>query len=297
LQEKIKLQIQHNAAANLLALPEQNGFAFTKSVQHMIAQVAQGEWSKEKLEELIGYTVEQVLSAIYRVNQYYHFDNTAQTALRSVYQQLLRDIKAQTPSCIDYALLVHRHYARLQKWLLESCPATCLLYAQKTPLIEQPVVCAEYAAPTQLQVLGINEADLKGPILDIGCGKEQHLVRYLRQKGFDAYGIDREAVPSATVQRGSWLEHAYRPRHWGAIISHLGFSNHFQHQHLLQGRQYLRYAATYVQILYALKDGGSFYYAPGLPFIEVFLDPEGFAVVNKPVEGTSFHASVITRLF
>ncbi len=145
-------------------------------------------------------------------------------------------------------------------------------------------------------MLGICDRELPGPVLDIGCGKQPYLVRHLRQQGIVAYGIDRETEPSDLTFQNCWLEFSYRPQHWGTIISHLGFSNHFLHHHLLKGGQHQQYATTYRQILHALKKGGRFYYAPDLPFIECWLDPEEFFVQKKPIADTPFQAVVVTRL-
>jgi hypothetical protein len=58
----------------------------------------------------------------------------------------------------------------------------------------------------------------------------------------------------------------------GTITSNLGFSNHFNHHHLRKDGHFIEYAKTFMDILNSLKIGGSFYYAPDLPFIEKYLD-------------------------
>jgi hypothetical protein len=63
----------------------------------------------------------------------------------------------------------------------------------------------------------------------------------------------------------------------------MAFSNHFIYQHLNRLGQPEKYAAKYMQILNSLKPGGSFYYSPGLPFIECFLPEETYAFSKTEV--------------
>ena len=296
LNEQIVQQVQFNAKRNLMASAAAAGFDFTADTKQLIEEMAQKQWDEPTKNKLIDHTVKVVLASFYEVNQFYYFDASAAAQLRLLYVQLLNEIEALDAASIDFSSLRDQHFTRLQQWLLHHYPDAKLLYPEGMPFIERPVVCAEYSAATQLQVLGIQEATLVEPILDIGCGKEQHLVNYLQQKGLQAFGIDREVPPTAFTFQASWLDFSYQPNYWGTIISHLGFSNHFWHQHLRQGGLFLPYAATYRRILESLKKGGSFYYTPHLPFVEPYLDPVAYDVRAKQVESTPFKTTIITRL-
>lgn len=116
------------------------------------------------------------------------------------------------------------------------------------------------------------------------------------KKGFEVFGIDREVIPAQTIFNESWLEFDYGVSSWGTIISHLGFTNHFRHHHVKISGGHLQYANTFLRILHALKIGGSFYYAPDLPFIEAFLNPLQFSVTKNLITGTPFYSSCIKRL-
>jgi len=295
--DRIALQVQSNQHLNLLASIEVASFEFTESIKELILQIAQEQWHKQELTELIDLCVKTALASFYEVNQYYYFDRAACTELERIYFQLVLDIKEQRSGSIDFHSLGSKHFLRLKHWLLQYYPEAHHIYPSEIPKIEQPVVCAEYSAALQLEVIGIDINTLVEPILDIGCGKEQQLVTYLQQKGFAAYGLDRMVNESATSFQESWLEFDYKPHHWGTIISHLGFSNHFLHQHLRQSELALQYATTFKRILTSLKEGGTFYYTPGLPFIESYLSSVEFKVETKQVKGTIFQASSITRLF
>jgi hypothetical protein len=296
LKKQIALQIYFNQNRNLLSNKGGCSFIFTTEMKQLIQQLAQNVHSKHEENDLLHHTVSEALSSFYRINQYYNFDSEAQSELRSVYQVLLSEIKEQDPANIDYTLLAGSHFMRLQKWLIRNYPAAAEIYGGNASIINHPVVCAEYTATTQMEVLNLREETLKGPILDIGCGKQHHLVRYLQLRGYEAFGIDRETVPSSSVYRASWLEFSFVPNHWGTIISHLGFTNHFWHQHLLQDGLHHQYAATYMQILHSLQQEGCFYYAPGLPFIEAFLDPQKFEIKTKPIKGTQLTSVRVKRI-
>jgi len=297
LKEQILLQVQSNKVVNLLAAPEFNAFAFTDNIKNVIRQVAKGVCDEADTRALVKHCVQAALASFYAVNQFYSFDRAAVEALEELYLKLLKDITQQRSDAINYTFLEAQHLKRLKQWLLCYYPEAALLYHANDPAIEKPVICAEYNPALQIEILGINEKALMEPILDIGCGKELHLVKYLQDKGYEVYGLDREATPSATTFQESWLEFTYKPRYWGTVISHLGFSNHFLHQHLRQNGLFLQYASTYMKILYSLQESGQFYYTPHLPFIERYLDPVEFNVETKQVAGTSFHATAVTRVF
>lgn len=143
------------------------------------------------------------------------------------------------------------------------------------------VPCAEYTPALQLEVLGLTGVPLAPPLLDIGCGAAAQLVRFFRDGGLDAEGLDRDA-PDDVAVRGDWLTHDYGRRAWGSVLSHQGFSLHFLHHHHAAGDTAYAYARTYMNVLRALRPGGLFAYAPGLPFIEALLDPAVYRMKRVP---------------
>lgn len=279
---------------NLLYIGNDLQLVFNDSIKKIIGKLFRRELPDKDVDDLVSYAVKLAMSSFYNINQFYQFNRQAEKELRDIYQLLLTDIK-QTKQ-LDYAYLAQLHFKRLQYWLVKYQPDTSLLYAPDQPFIQNKVVCAEYEPTTQMHVLNMNLSTLLGPILDIGCGKEHRLVDYLIQNGHTAFGIDREAVANANIQRISWLHYSFEKEKWGTIISHLGFSNHFLHNHLKQNNGYKLYAVKYMGILQSLKSGGSFYYAPDLPFIEVFLNPEQYAISKHAIDNTGFQSTVITKL-
>ncbi|BDG01035.1 class I SAM-dependent methyltransferase [Anaeromyxobacter oryzae] len=146
------------------------------------------------------------------------------------------------------------------------------------------VASAEYSPELQLQVLGLDAAALAPPVLDLGCGAEARLVRHLRALGVDARGIDRAAEPGDGVRRGDWLTEPLAPGSLGTVVSHLGFSLHFLHQHLRPAGDAARYARRYMEILRALAPRGVFAYVPGLPFVEEHLPAASWDVERLRVD-------------
>ena len=144
-------------------------------------------------------------------------------------------------------------------------------------------VCLEYSPELQLRVLHADADQLLEPVLDLGCGKHAALVRFLRERGKEAFGIDRVAPRRRFVVRADWLDWPLEPARWGTVLSHQGLSTHFLHQHLRPDGRPERHARRYMDVLRALKPGGSFRYAPGLPFFEELLPRDEYDVERFPV--------------
>ncbi len=142
------------------------------------------------------------------------------------------------------------------------------------------VTSATYSPELQLAVLGLSVDALREPILDVGCGEDAALVRFLRARGKDARGIHHRVVASDFATRADWLTHEYGASRWGTITSHLGFTLHFMHQEMKRSDLAFEYARAYMRIVQALAPGGTFAYVPGVPFIESML-PAGEHVVGR----------------
>lgn len=144
-------------------------------------------------------------------------------------------------------------------------------------------VCAEYTPALQLEILGLSPGDLRVPILDIGCGEEADLVHHLRSIGCAAWGLDRYVVACDHTIQADWFAIPSIEGGWGTIVAHQSFSLHFLHAHLRARRDAERYARAYMAILRTLRPGGSFLYAPGLPFIESLLSEGRYRVTTRPI--------------
>ncbi|MDX9853694.1 MAG: class I SAM-dependent methyltransferase [Tenuifilaceae bacterium] len=285
-------QLEHNAGKNLFCGWESSNFSFTTGTQHVIAAIRSGDLLVT--DTLRDHTVQSVLESFFRVNQYYSFSKSDKQLLYDVYKQLVDDILAAPH--MDLTDIARNHFLRLQQWLRETNLFASSVFPEQMDNVSGLVPCSEYSAMVQLDVLGINASKLLEPILDIGCGEHANLVTYLRTCGLQAYGMDRFNNNVEHIFTADWMEYTFEPQHWGSIISNLSFANHFVHHHMRNDGNFLGYAKKYMEILESLVVGGTFYYAPSLPFIEPFLDPQKFVVQSFSIAEATQKASRVVCL-
>ena len=286
----VDLQIKFNQSKNLFHKKSNETLKFTESTITAIQNI--DKIASDDLNVLINYTVEKVLQEFCRVNQYYSFQKNDKTDLKKIYWNLYRNIteKEKTVEVISRI-----HYENLKVWLAKTNSFSQKMYRKKEPVLE-PVMCAEYSAILQKNILHLNDVQLIEPILDIGCGQDGNLVKYLRENAFECYGIDRFVEKSLFLENTDWLNFDYGIEKWGTIFSNLGFSNHFIHNHLRKDGNFIEYAKKYMEILKSLKTGGCFCYAPDLPFIEQYLDKNIYSIKKYDIEDLSFKTTIIKRL-
>ncbi len=251
---------------------------------------------QNQLDQWIDRMTEQALKTFCQSNQFIDLREVHIVALHSVYEQLWNDlIEELRKNTVDFDSLEQSHLHRLTEWLQSSNPFVKTLNATDLPEILE-VVCAEYSARLQLDLLKIDLNTLSSPVLDIGCGEQANLVKYLRTLGFDVLGTDRLADASLSfLVRTNWLEFDYKPQSWGTIIANHSFSLHFLNHHQRSDGDYLAYARKYMEILNSLKPGGVFYYAPALPFIESYLPKDLFQICHHPINDSFGGTRVIRR--
>jgi hypothetical protein len=285
----IDLQLESNQSKNLFY---KDFFNIMKFSQLPFDIFQSKKLSTEDLDSLIHYTAEKVLQEFYRVNQYYSFSENNILALKYLYLNLYQAIlKKQIP--ID--TIFKYHFANLQHWLEETNSFSRKLYGEHDAILDS-VVCSEYSSRFQKNILCLNKIDLLEPILDIGCGENASLVKSFIAEKMDAYGIDRGAGAFPYCKKADWLTYNYGMKKWGTIVSNLGFSNHFVHHHLRDNGNIIQYAEKYLEILQSLQIGGSFCYAPDLPFIEMYLDTKTYSIAKYNIGNVSFRTTIVTRL-
>jgi hypothetical protein len=294
LTSQILKQISSSSGKNLFCR-KNTALCFTEQTESFLLEnrLRLQTLSKKEENTLVAFTTKKALEKFYETNQYYAFSSQHVQKLQLLYVELFRRCKSCYPGRLEK--LAADHYSNLRSWLRESNPFAETFYGS-LPYLEKMVVCAEYSFQTQLSVLGIHLGSLKEPILDLGCGKYAALVHALRARGFDAYGIDRMAVSAPYLTQIDWFDFALAPNSWGTIISHLGFSNQFHHHHVRNDGRFVAYAQKYRDILDSLKCGGSFFYAPDLPFIEGYVDGKRFNVYKQIICGLSQRSTNIQRI-
>lgn len=309
--QSIQWQHRHNRNRNLFFGKNERILEWTPYTRDLLAtyprEILQLN-SDGQGDRIVQYLTEQAQMAFCSTNQFIDISGAHSTTLLAVYRALWEDIiSALGSNDKDFDPLEKRHSRRVADWLMLTNP---FMHAMKDApndapndvsnhrvqeVVVQQVVCAEYSAQTQIKVLQLDINTLMEPVLDIGCGEHARFVQYLRKKGIAAYGVDRFInVAGKHLHRGDWLEFKLQPGQWGTIVSNLSFSHHFLHQHHRAGGQFHAYAKRYMDILRALRPGGSYHYAPQLPMIEMYLSPDQYTVSHHEVDD-HFKNSIVRR--
>lgn len=229
---------------------------------------------------------DRLIRWIHRRNQFVSVGATARRAVQSIYDDGFRralDHDVRSDGDTGITALLTRH-----GWAIRSAILTL------TSGMPVDVVSARYRPATQLRILGLDLSEIRGPVLDIGCGQEQHLVRHLRSLDIEAHGLDREIGGTAH----DWLAFDPGSACWQTLIAHQSFSLHFTHHHLAASDSTaLEYANAFMRYLHALRPGGTFAYAPSIPFIEAALPPDRWEVqlVRQRFDAVVTTATKITR--
>jgi len=290
LYQSIDKQIEFNKGKNLFLDKREKSLEFIKDT---ILSFKEIDNINEKQEEsLIDYAANKALEEFYRINQYYYFDEEAKSELKSIYAELIVMAKSRL---LKPEKIAENHYNNLEKWLLKNNSFAKEVYKNRSEQLEA-VVCSQYSYQLQLEILNLDFRDIKEPILDIGCGQNARLINYLRSLKYDAFGIDRSEFDKPYLLNADWLKYDYGTYKWGTIVSNLGFSNHFVHNHLRNDSKAEDYAKTYMRILNSLKIGGSFHYAPGLEFIENYLDKNNFRLNKINLSNSTISTSIVERI-
>ena len=221
---------------------------------------------------------------LHEKNQFLSVDEDAARQLEGLYRHAILDAARVLSSPVADA-----RAAEELRGVWRAHRGRLALFARDR-LGEEPrdTVCAGYSPSLQLAVLGLAAESMAEPVLDVGCGPDAALVRYLRERGVEAYGIDRAALDGQEgVAVADWLVLAYGEDRWGTVVSHLGLSLHFLRHHLADGpaAEYLAlaHAEAYMRILRSLRIGGAFSYAPTLPFVERLLSPLVYRCEHGPL--------------
>ncbi|MEZ4367782.1 MAG: hypothetical protein R2939_16115 [Kofleriaceae bacterium] len=156
--------------------------------------------------------------------------------------------------------------------------------AARLPSAPPPVTCASYAPTLQLDLLGLDPASLRGPVLDVGCGPGALLVVALRAAGHDAHGVDRHLdAPGPWTRELDWADPAVATGTWGTILSHQALTLHLLHHHAAGAVAEARAAArTFAALAHALAPGGTLACVPGAPMVERAL-PATFTRERRPL--------------
>jgi len=295
IKKHIEDQTAFNSGKDLLAGKHINSLQLIDITLSLVEKIKNLDSETEK--SMVDYMTDEALQEFCRINQYFSFNNESVNELKGIYLLLNQKIRRLDSNAAQSSMdaIGREHYENLCNWLVQTNAFAGKIYTVDKE-IAQPVACSEYTYDLQVKILQIDLNQLLEPVLDIGCGRELNLVNYLRDNGIEAYGIDRFENKNPYYEKTDWLEYTFEPDKWGSIISNLGFSNHFIHHNLRTDGNFRGYAQKYMEIIHSLKIGGTFYYAPDLPFIEKHLDVTKFQYTGFSIEGVKFKASHIRKI-
>ena len=227
------------------------------------------------LQDAISSVSRMLLQRLYSVNQFLQISEPKRRQLESIYLRTWRRI-VETKNI--EATLRDYHYPELTRWIAALYPKSFLEQLRNSPIVGH-VICEEYSAQLQIELLRIDVESLKQPLLDIGCGGTAGLVQHLRTFQIESYGIDRRIELEASyVQEMNWFDYGFEPNTWGTIISNMSFTNHLLYTYHHDSAQLKLYLHKFTEIIGSLKIGGSFHYAPSVPFVEQMLDVNSYRV-------------------
>lgn len=266
-----------------LQIPESLVDTLTRRRGEVSALLAQWQAEAENAREqsalltLLSYHTRRVLK---RHNQFLAVAPATVHMLANVYRywlgslcSILQNEERPLQEALRAMLLQHRTALRDSIELLGFTPSQ----------VDHGPICHEYSPQLQIGLLGLDTRGGVEPLLDLGCGEDARLVKVLRRRDVQAYGLDAFApTKKAYLARGDWLTWPLGEARWKTVVSHMAFSHHFLHHHLKGGDWSVAYARRYVDILRSLQPGGNFIYTPGLPFMEDLLPRDQFEVERRP---------------
>lgn len=286
----VNQQFQQSSFKNLFCTFESQihfNIITIKALQLLNGQL--DKFTNEDLEALLQHIINRFITTFYQTDPYINFNAEDKLIIRQIYLLTLRDAAK-----LQIEEIEKRHYERIRWFIRKTNPVIYQINCNSNSNAKH-FTSAEYSSAFQMKLLSIDRQPLKEPILDIGCGEHGYLVKYLREQRLEAYGIDRLQINKGYFINGNWLEFKYGDHKWGTIISNLSFSSHFLHHFLQNDGLDISYAKIYMGILRSLVTGGTWIYAPSVPYIENLL-PDNEYLVSQSLIDTGFYKTVIHRL-
>lgn len=230
--------------------------------------------------------------SLHLLNQYVDFGGEAASRVAACYSLFFRELLACLEAKEDLAERLGAQIVAHRQRLGEALAGIPGL-REGERAVAKPCFC--YSPSLQMRILGLEPGAIREPLLDIGCGPEALLVRALHGRGIRAFGIDRSiARREDYLAEAGWEGRDFGAELWGTIVSNLAFSNHFIYHYIREDGADIAYLRRYMDILAALEPGGSFRYAPSLPFVERHLDRARYSVeTSRLVEGAG--ATIVTK--
>jgi len=295
LEKSVFSQINHNRFRNLFYCGDAVEPYFTAETSRLVdenRQLIRDLAEKGETGSWVDFMTRESLRSFYAMNQYIHASVQEVALLKLVYAALMKELGGTN----SIERVSSQHFQHLADWLKAVDPLLMTIYADAGEKIT-PVVCENYSPDFLMSLYDLKVEQLSGPILDIGCGHDGLFVRFLRAHHLEARGFDRViGTPESWLREVDWFSFDFEPSTWSLMLANQSFSLHFLHFHLREGDEVLPYARLYMKMIYALKPGGCFVYAPAIPFFESVLPSNQFRVTHRLAFG-QIEVTTVTRLF
>lgn len=230
--------------------------------------------TNEKIQSFSGSIYNYFVSECIQNNQYISLSNETINRINDIYINLVKKLKQISTDNYDNELIesiVINHREQLLKALSENEYHKCdnQLY----------IPCSEYSGSFQYTLLRLNQFRLLEPVMDIGCGKEYELLKYLEHAGYkDIFGIDQYISDNNYIACTNWFDYKFEPNKWGTVIAHMSFSNHFRRSLINEDINLEKYKDKYAEILRSLQINGLFIYTPSIKQIENSINKSYYSV-------------------
>ncbi|WP_066496845.1 class I SAM-dependent methyltransferase [Abyssisolibacter fermentans] len=283
--EKVNLFYKRNLEGTKSNIRPSEYFLFgCGKFKNEIRESLKSEYDNDKYDYLSDYFMQKAIKMFIFNNQYLYFTKSSQKILKDIYIRYIENIykllSREEINTKDIEKILYIHSCNLCEFLIET-NGDYISKNQSNMFIEK-IICEEYSPEFQLKILALNISDIVEPVLDLGCGENANLVKYLRDHGIKAYGLDR-CIDKNTdyLYSFDWFDFDYRKNYWGTIISHMAFSNHVYH-HMNRSDGHIQKFNTKInELLSSLKTNGSFIYAPGLLGVEAYINTLGQYSIKK----------------
>lgn len=295
LAEAVARQLELNRTKNLLHPRAEHlleiDAPFVAALEELLASPSDSI-ARFNVDDIAAEAARSLVDTIHGMNQYIQLGRGAKESLAAIYVQSWKRLVESRD--VELTLRTH-HYPRIREFMEKLYPET-LKEALRSARELGQIPSSEYSAGLQMRLLRLDASTMKDPILDIGCGRNAHLVTSLRAQNLIAHGIDRHVESTGGfLTQADWFDFDLGETGWGTIIAHLSFTNHMVYCDRHDPAQIPRYARRFRDILDSLVPGGSFVYAPGVPAREEVIEKKLYSVSNWRLS-PRFTATRITKL-
>lgn len=204
-------------------------------------------------------------------NQYFAAEANWEEIGRLLHEEFLAEVLKAGPFEVSLENAVAKHQLRLRNAIQQQ---------EGIGGSDDEPLCANYSPDLQIRILRLDPSEAPGPLLDMGCGERGDLVFRLHTLGrSDTFGFDRLFETAGLLIQAGWFEVPWPRDTWGTILAHHSFALHANRAHVHGSlKKALTYVRGYMDVLRALRPGGSFRYAPALPFVEDLLPTDEWLI-------------------